>query len=129
LSNSSQHGLRGIILDKKLASLGDAYLNFLFSLALTKTFSEPVGVKVSDKVLAEVARRTGVRELLPRRTSRGDVGNSIEALIVYSWLSRQLTLEESVDILATRGEDPTEAVSCLVREILRRISARRHGKN
>ena len=84
---------------------------------------------MSDRVLAEAARRTGIRELLPGRTSRGDVANSIEALIVYSWLNKQLTLEESVEILAAKADDPAEAVSLLVREILKRIGTQLHETN
>ncbi len=126
MTSCSEDRLKEIILDKKLANLGDAYLNFLFSLALTKTSGGPVGIKVSDRVLAEAARRTGIRELLPSRTSRGDVGNSIEALVVYSWLNKQLTLEESAEILAAKADDPAEAVSHLVREILKRIGTQLH---
>lgn len=45
--------LRQIMRDKQLASLGDAYVNFIYSLALTKIDDRPQAVKVSDRILAE----------------------------------------------------------------------------
>jgi len=118
---TTERRLRDVISDKKLARLGDAYLNFVFSLALTKSSRVPMGVKVSDRVLAEAARRAGIRDLLPSRTNRGDIGNSVEALVVYSWLNKQITIEESVMIMANEVDDPVEAVSQLVRAVLRRF--------
>jgi len=80
-----QH-LAGVLTDHGLAQFGDALLNFVFSLALTETTGRPRGTKVSDKTLAEAAARAGLRKYLPRRIGRGDVANSLEALLGFVWL-------------------------------------------
>lgn len=110
-----------ILRNRKLARLGDAYVNFLFSLALTKATGIPVGVKVSDRVLFEVAKKTGIRPLLPKRIKRGEVANAIEAIIIDSWMRRSLELDEMTDIISKSPDNITEAATQLVKRILERM--------
>jgi hypothetical protein len=110
-----------ILRNRKLARLGDAYVNFLFSLALTKATGIPVGVKVSDRVLFEVAKKTGIRPLLPKRIKRGEVANAIEAIIIDSYMRRSLELDEMTDIISKNPDNITEAATQLVKRILERI--------
>lgn len=110
-----------ILRNRKLARLGDAYVNFLFSLALTKATGIPVGVKVSDRVLFEVAKKTGIRPLLPKRIKRGEVANAIEAIIIDSWMRRSLELDEMTDIISKNPDNITEAATQLVKRILERM--------
>ena len=91
--------LSRILTDKGLAQFGDSLLNFAYSLALTESGGRPRGVKVEDRVLAEAASKAGLRKLLPRRVGRGEVANSLEALLGHSWLEKQITLEEVVSCL------------------------------
>jgi hypothetical protein len=88
-----------ILADRKLASLGDAYINFVYSLALSKRKGKPSGAKVKGTALAEALRKAGLREHLPSRIDKHILSDAAEALVVYAWLQNLLTLEESVEIL------------------------------
>ena len=92
--------LARILTDKGLAQLGDSLLNFAYSIAVTRTTGKPKGFKVQDRVLAEAAVKAGLRRLLPRRVSRGEVANSVEALLGYAWLGKLVTLDDVVSCLA-----------------------------
>jgi len=114
--------LRRIISDKGLARLGDAYINFIYSLALSEVEGTPTGVKVSDRVLAEAAKSSGLRSLLPKRTNRNDTANAVEALLVYAWRNKLMASEEAVNILNSHP-DPKESFTHLLGLVLRRIQA------
>ena len=92
--------LARILTDKGLAQFGDSLLNFAYSIAVTRTTGKPKGFKVQDRVLAEAAVKAGLRRLLPRRVSRGEVANSVEALLGYAWLGKLVTLDDVVSCLA-----------------------------
>lgn len=110
--------LMQILLDKKLARLGDAFVNFVYSLALTRSTGEPVGIKVSDKVLARAAQEVGIRPLLPKRTTRDHVSNAVESLIVYVWLQKHMTIDEISSILEVQGDQPHDSFKVLLKKIL-----------
>lgn len=99
--------LQEILTNHKLAALGDAYVNFLYSLVISKKSGEPAGVKVDSRLLAEALRKAGLREYLPSRTDRHTQADAAEALIVYTWLKGLISLEEGVKILE-RYEDAIE---------------------
>jgi putative ribosome biogenesis GTPase RsgA len=113
--------LQEVLRNPKLARLGDAYVNFLFSLALTQATGTPVGIKVSDKVLFEAAKKSGIKSLLPRRMKRGHVANVVEALIVDSWLKKSFSLDEMTQIVSNRLDNLTEAVTQLLNDILQKM--------
>jgi len=116
----SYRNLEEVLLDKDLAGLGDAYVNFLFSLAISKRLGRPAGAKVNNRVLAEAVRKAGLRSLLPRRIDRHVLGNAAEALIVFAWLSNKLTLEDSLKILSEK-DDVIEAFADLLGKISERL--------
>jgi hypothetical protein len=91
-----------------LAQFGDSLLNFTYSIALTETTGRPTGTKIQDRILADAAAKAGLRKLLPRRVGRGDVANSLEALLGYVWLRKMITLEEIVASLKTENLDPSK---------------------
>ena len=91
--------LRAIPTENGLAQLGDALLNFAFSMALTEKNGQPTGTRVLDRTLAEAAVKAGLRENLPRRVKRGDVANSLDALLGYVWFEKLITLDEIVTCL------------------------------
>ena len=105
--------LREILTNAGLAQFGDSLLNFAYSIALTETSGRPRGTKVQDKILADAAARAGLRKHLPRRVSRGDVANSLEALLGHVWLQRMITLEEIAACLKTENLDPSKNFSAL----------------
>ena len=110
---SSYKGLHEILTDHKLAALGDAYVNFVYSLALSKKIGEPTGARVNSRILAEALRRAGLRNLLPQRTDRHKQADAAEALIVYAWIQGLMTIEEGVSVLE-QHEDATEAFCLLL---------------
>lgn len=114
LSFTQQHtSLQTILNDHKLASLGDAYVNFIYSLALSKKRGEPTGIKVSSHILSQALKKAKLRELLPQRMDRHKFGDAAEALIVHAWMQGKITIEESVNILSS-SEDAVEAFAKLL---------------
>jgi hypothetical protein len=105
---SQYRSLREVLMDQKLAALGDAYVNFVYSVALSKRKGEPTGAKVDNRLLAEALKKAGLRSLLPSRIDRHKQADAAEALIVYAWVRGSMTMEEGVSILE-QGEDTVEA--------------------
>ena len=105
-----------VLTNHKLASLGDAYINFAYSLALSNRKGEPSGAKVKGSVLAEALKKAGLREYLPSRMTRHMLADAAEALIVYAWLHNCITLEESVATLE-KTDDPIDGFSQLLATI------------
>lgn len=112
--------LEEVLLDKGLAGLGDAYVNFLFSLLISKKSGRPMGAKVNNKILAEAVKKAGLRSLLPRRIDRHTLGNAAESLIVFAWLTNKITLNDSLKILSKK-DDVVEAFAFLLSEISERF--------
>jgi hypothetical protein len=102
-----------VLADRDLASLGDAYINFAYSLALSNKTGRPQGVKVKGSVLAQALRNAGLREYLPSRMTKHALADAAEALIVYAWLKRAITLEETVRIM-TEIQEPVEGLTQLL---------------
>ena len=113
--------LRKILTNSGLAQFGDSLLNFAYSIALTEITSRPRGTKVQDKVLADAAAKAGLRKLLARRVNRGDVANSLEALVGHVWLQKMITLEDIVACLKTENLDPSKNFSVLADMVLSRL--------
>lgn len=108
--------LTEVLTDQKLASLGDAYVNFAYSLALSGKKGKPLGVKVKGDILAEALKRSGLRKYLPARMTRRVLANATEALIIYSWLNGHITLEDTIAILE-ENDDPVEGFGQLLTAI------------
>ena len=102
-----------ILTNSGLAQFGDSLLNFAYSVALTETTGRPRGIKVQDKILADAAAKAGLRRRLSRRVGRGDVANSLEALLGHVWLQKMITLEEIVSCLKLENLDPSKNFSVL----------------
>ena len=105
--------LSEVLMDQKLASLGDSYVNFLYSLALSKKKGEPTGTKVKSRLLADAFKKSGLRKLLPSRINRHKQADAAEALIVYTWIRGSVTMEEGLKILE-QGQDEIEVFSLLL---------------
>ena len=112
--------LEEVLLDKDLAGLGDANINFLYSLVVSQKSGRPTGAKVNNRILAEAVKKTGLRKLLPRRIDRHVLGNAAEALIVFAWLADVFSFEESLKVLSQKKE-PVEAFAILLYKILEKI--------
>jgi len=114
------NSLQELLLDKDLASLGDGYVNFVYSLAMSLKHGRPVGAKVNNKVLAEAVEASGLRKLLPRRVDRQARGNAAEALLVFAWLQDLQHLDDCAKRLS-QEEDLPKAFAILLREVLEKI--------
>jgi hypothetical protein len=113
--------VRQVLENTQLASLGDAYVNFVYSLALTKIDGKPKGVKVSDRILAEAFKLAGLRAYLGTRVTRKDIANASESLLVDVYLKDLLTIEESVNILTRQPDDVTLGLIELLRLAAERL--------
>ena len=100
---NNEETLRQVMRNKQLASLGDAFVNFVYSLALTQANGKPQSVKVSDRILANAFKLAGLRKYLGTRISKKDLANASESLLVDAYQKKLITIEESVRILT---EDP-----------------------
>ncbi|MEM2911147.1 MAG: ribonuclease III family protein [Candidatus Bathyarchaeia archaeon] len=113
--------LAEILTDHKLAALGDAYINLAYSLAISERKGQPSGAKVKGSVLAEAFKKAGLREHMPSRVSRHMLADAAEALTVYAWLHKHITLEECVGILQ-KAENPIEGFTKLLTIITNRAT-------
>jgi hypothetical protein len=107
--------LTQILTDKKLAALGDAYVNFVYSLAMSNRLKKPFGKKVKGAPLANAVRKAGLRKLLPSRIDKHVLSDAAEALLVYAWLNEVLTLEESAKALEKNEDLETGLVQLLTK--------------
>ena len=116
--NLSGRSIREILLDKELAQLGDAYVNFIYSLALSISERRPLGKKVSSEILANAVKESDIRRLLPSGSDRHAQGDAAEALILYSWITDRVTIEEAVGVLK-KETDPVKAFKGLLLQVMK----------
>jgi hypothetical protein len=105
--------LEPILADHKLASLGDAYVNFIYSIALSKRKSEATGTKVDSKILSQALKKAKLRGFLPKRIDRHALADAAEALIVYAWIQSCVSMEEGITTLLS-SENAVDAFTKLV---------------
>ncbi|MFP4005931.1 MAG: ribonuclease III family protein [Candidatus Hadarchaeia archaeon] len=98
---------RAAVLDKDLAKLGDALVNFIYSVAKSRVKGKPDAGKVPNSVLSDALHEAGMRGLAPSRVDRHMLGDVTEAIVAYAWIEGELDLEESIDIVSgsISGED------------------------
>lgn len=116
----SYNDLHEILLDKGLAALGDAYVNFVYSLALSQKQGSPAGAKVDNRVLAQAVDLSGLREFLPRRVDKHERGDAAEALLVFAWLSGIQELDDCTKVLVTE-ETVSQAFATLLKDALGKL--------
>jgi len=123
----SYSSLPELLLDKDLAALGDAYVNFVYSLAMSQKHGRPIGAKVNNQVLAEAVRASGLRRFLPRRVDRHTRGNAAEALLVFAWLQDIHEFDDCIKTLS-QEDNLTEAFAVLLREVLEKLGVEHEHK-
>jgi len=116
----SYNDLHEILLDKGLAALGDAYVNFVYSLALSQKQGSPAGAKVDNRVLAQAVDLSGLREFLPHRVDKHERGDAAEALLVFAWLSGIQELDDCTKVLVTE-ETVSQAFATLLKDALGKL--------
>lgn len=113
--------LRQVMRSKQLASLGDAYVNFVYSLALTRLAGYPQGTKVSDRILSQALKLAGLRDELGTRVAKKDLANASESLLAEAYRRGLLTIEESVRIINEKPENPAAGISDLLKLAAERL--------
>jgi hypothetical protein len=121
---SRYESLAAILSDHEMAALGDAYVNLIHSLALSRKLGKPVGRKVDSSTLASALKKAGLRKLLPSRTDRHKQADAAESLIVYAWLVGVTSLDETVCIIE-KEETAEDGFSLLLQTILERLDLAR----
>ncbi len=91
----------------------------------SRILGEPQGIKVSDRMLAEALRRSGLRQELPHRTTRQDCANAVEALLVYGYLNKLVSLEDSVEQIAAAPDSPIDGLVQLIKTVANKIEERK----
>ncbi|MHA1947902.1 MAG: ribonuclease III family protein [Candidatus Hodarchaeales archaeon] len=94
----TQDSLLTFILTKGNSKLGDALVNFIYSLAKSAVSTQVTGTKVSDFILA-TAYRSSLwmnNDILKLKGTKGYLADHVEALILYFWVFEFVTLEEMV---------------------------------
>jgi len=109
----SRRSFRDVVLDRGLAALGDALVNFAYSLALSLASGKPTGSRLDNRLLWEALRASGLREKMPKRMSRHELADAAEALLAYGWLSGLISFWDVVGAL--REPDPVSGLSELLR--------------
>jgi len=110
-----KRALREIMLDRGLAGLGDALLNFAFSLALSLEEGRPMGRRLDNRFLAEALRASGLRGEAPRRMDKHELADAAEAILAYGWLTGLVSFWDIVEAL--RDEDSIRNLSELIKRI------------
>ena len=118
---SNSQDIRQIMRDKRLASLGDAFVNFVYSLALSKSSGNPQAVKVSDRILAEAFRLAGLRKYLGTRVSRKDIANASESLLFEAYHRKLVSIEEGVGIITQNLDGPEAGLFELLKLVAVRV--------
>jgi hypothetical protein len=122
----SYNSVEELLLDKDLAGLGDSYVNFVYSLAMSQKCGRPTGAKVNNRILAKAVEASGLRAFLPHRVDRHARGNAAEALLVFAWLQDTLEMDDCIRVLAQK--DPVEAFTTLLRQTLKRLDLHHEHK-
>jgi len=121
---SNLEHIRQIMRDKGLASLGDAYVNFVYSLALTEIGGHPRAAKVSDRVLAEAFRLAGLRDFLGTRVTKKDLANASESILAEAYRRKIITIENSVRTLAQNPDGPAAGLPELLKLAAQKLGAK-----
>lgn len=119
---SSHRNIRQIMQNKELASLGDAFINFVYSLALSKSCGKPKAVKVSDRILADAFRLADLRKHLGTRVSRKDLANASESILFEAYDNGLLTIEESVEKITNNPSGIDVGLSELLKVAAERLA-------
>ena len=105
-SNLSQ---KTIGTDKGLAKIGDGIVNLTYSIAksiyLTKNSTNNsvirTGLKVSKTILSNALKNASMRSFAKNRADAHDIADTAEALVAYVWISKNMSLKEIIDMLAS----------------------------
>ncbi len=116
----SYNTIGDLMKDRDLARLGDSFVNFVYSMALTQRREKPSGAKVRGTFLAESLRRAGLRKFASSRNDSHSLADAAEAFIVYGWLNNLISLDQSIEILSA-NENVIEGLATLLGYVRDRV--------
>jgi len=93
------HSYKDIFLNKGLAKLGDPFVNLLYSLSKSVAINKISGQKVAGKILMQALKDSDFSDSIPSRLSSHDIADAVEAIIVYVWLIKKMSLTKMTEIL------------------------------
>ncbi|MFX1516522.1 MAG: ribonuclease III family protein, partial [Promethearchaeota archaeon] len=102
----SSKNLLTYVHNKSNAKLGDALVNFIYSVAKSLVSEIPTGMKVSDSILSEAFKGSSWHKtkILKLSGKKNRVADSVEALILYFWVYEDLSLKNMIDPLESQLE-------------------------
>lgn len=94
--------------ENRFKGFGDALINFLYSLAKSRTTSVWTGEKVSNYVLSQALIISDVDQ--PGGLDKHEKGDYVEGYIAKAWIDGVLTTEKAVTVLidVLKGHDLEE---------------------
>lgn len=95
------------IQDKGNAKLGDALVNFIYSIAKSQVLNGSTGAKVADYVLSEAYKQSNWKKKnrLKITGNKGKIADKIEALVLYFWIKEGFSFDFFIECLANRLEE------------------------
>ena len=109
-----------VVASHQLAALGDAFVNFIYSLTLSRKRNRPVGIRVKGSILSKSLKASKLRSFLPSRIDSHKQADAAEALIVFAWMRNLISISEIVSILS-RSDEAIEGFTNLLVEVKKRI--------
>ena len=89
-----------ILYSKHLASLGDALVNYCYSVARFSVNPKLTsGVRVWDSSLAMALRQSSFNAFIKKRISQGELGDCVEAIVGWVYMNDLMSLEEIIAFL------------------------------
>ena len=70
---------------------------------------------MSDKILAQALRLSGLRDRLGTRVTKKELANASESLLAEAYSKRLLTIEESVRVISQYPDDLSIGLSDLLK--------------
>lgn len=103
--NKSQ---KAIGTDKGLAKIGDSIVNLTYSMAKSIVLTQNnlnnkitrTGLKVSKTILANSLKNANMKNFAKSRADAHNLADTVESLVAYVWLSKQMSLNEIIDFLS-----------------------------
>ncbi len=95
------YNIQTVTTSKGLAQLGDAFINFLYSLSRSIAHKQASGCKVSDAILSNAYRASLLKKKVLLKGDRDKIGDGVEAIIIWAWIQNYFTMKEILYIITS----------------------------
>ena len=105
----------------ELAKLGDAIINYMFSVSLTLCFRKPVGIKVRNYVLRKAFKENNLGEKLGMKKMPANVKpeDLVEAITAMLWLEGKIDTEKVIEFMVSNCKNmPYDKAEEIVADML-----------